>query len=42
MRVKLPRGRELQGPMLATFNRERQRIDGMMTRAPMRTAQYAR
>jgi murein DD-endopeptidase MepM/ murein hydrolase activator NlpD len=42
MRVKLPRGRELQGPMYAAFDRERQRIDGMMTRAPVRTAQYAR
>ena len=42
MRVKLPRGRELQGPMFAAFDRERQRIDAMMTRAPVRTAQYAR
>jgi murein DD-endopeptidase MepM/ murein hydrolase activator NlpD len=42
MRVKLPRGRELQGPMLATFERERQRIDNIMTRAPMRTAQITR
>lgn len=42
MRVKLPRGRELQGPMLAAFDRERHRIDGMITRAPVRTAQYGR
>jgi murein DD-endopeptidase MepM/ murein hydrolase activator NlpD len=42
MRVKLPRGRELQGPMLATFERERERIDNIMTRAPMRTAQNIR
>jgi murein DD-endopeptidase MepM/ murein hydrolase activator NlpD len=42
MRVKLPRGRELQGPLLATFERERQRIDNIMTRAPMRTAQIIR
>jgi murein DD-endopeptidase MepM/ murein hydrolase activator NlpD len=42
MRVKLPRGRELQGPMLATFERERQRTDNIMTRAPMRTAQITR
>jgi murein DD-endopeptidase MepM/ murein hydrolase activator NlpD len=42
MRVKLPRGRELQGPMMAEFERERTRIDGIMTRAPMRTAQNAR
>jgi murein DD-endopeptidase MepM/ murein hydrolase activator NlpD len=39
MRIKLPRGRELDGPMLATFERERQRIDNLMTRAPLRTAQ---
>jgi hypothetical protein len=42
MRVKLPRGRELQGPVLAAFERERSRIDGIMTRAPMRTAQATR
>jgi murein DD-endopeptidase MepM/ murein hydrolase activator NlpD len=42
MRVKLPRGRELNGPMLATFERERERIDGIMTRDPMRTAQNNR
>ena len=39
MRVKLPRGRELNGQMLATFERERTRIDGIMTRAPARVAQ---
>jgi hypothetical protein len=42
MRVKLPRGRELQGPMMAAFEKERVRIDGIMTRAPMRTAQATR
>jgi murein DD-endopeptidase MepM/ murein hydrolase activator NlpD len=42
MRVKLPRGRELQGPMLAQFERERQRIDGIMSREPVRTAQNSR
>jgi murein DD-endopeptidase MepM/ murein hydrolase activator NlpD len=39
MRVKLPRGRELQGTMLASFERERARIDTIMTRPAMRTAQ---
>jgi murein DD-endopeptidase MepM/ murein hydrolase activator NlpD len=39
MRIKLPRGRELQGPALVSFERERTRIDKLMTRAPMRTAQ---
>jgi murein DD-endopeptidase MepM/ murein hydrolase activator NlpD len=42
MRVKLPRGRELQGPILASFERERERIDNIMTRAPVRTAQNLR
>jgi murein DD-endopeptidase MepM/ murein hydrolase activator NlpD len=39
MRVKLPRGRELAGQMLGDFERERARIDGIMTRAPARVAQ---
>jgi murein DD-endopeptidase MepM/ murein hydrolase activator NlpD len=39
MRVKLPRGRELAGHMLANFESERARIDGIMTRAPARVAQ---
>ena len=30
MRIKLPRGRELDGPMLAAFEHERDRVDGMM------------
>jgi len=34
MRIKLPRGRELDGPMLAEFERERQRIEGILDRAP--------
>jgi len=38
MRVKLPRGRELQGKMLAEFEHERERIDGIMTRKPARVA----
>jgi murein DD-endopeptidase MepM/ murein hydrolase activator NlpD len=39
MRIKLPRGRELAGQMLNTFERERNRIDSIMTRAPARVAQ---
>jgi hypothetical protein len=38
MRIKLPRGRVLEGAMLATFERERDKVDGMMTQ-PTRTAQ---
>jgi murein DD-endopeptidase MepM/ murein hydrolase activator NlpD len=30
MRVKLPRGRSLEGPMLASFEKERDRIDAQM------------
>jgi hypothetical protein len=32
MRIKLPRGRELEGPILADFERERQRIDSILER----------
>jgi murein DD-endopeptidase MepM/ murein hydrolase activator NlpD len=39
MRIKLPRGRVLEGPVLAAFERERERIDGMMSQAPARVAQ---
>jgi murein DD-endopeptidase MepM/ murein hydrolase activator NlpD len=42
MRVKLPRGRELAGRMLASFERERARIDGIMTRPAARMAQNLR
>ena len=38
MRIKLPRGRELQGPMLASFEQERDRLDGIMARKPARVA----
>jgi murein DD-endopeptidase MepM/ murein hydrolase activator NlpD len=38
MRIKLPRGRELQGPVMTDFDRERERIDGIMTRKPARVA----
>jgi murein DD-endopeptidase MepM/ murein hydrolase activator NlpD len=30
MRVKLPRGRSLDGPLMANFEKERDRLDGMM------------
>jgi murein DD-endopeptidase MepM/ murein hydrolase activator NlpD len=42
MRIRLPRGRSLQGPILASFQQERDRLDAMMTRAPMRTAASGR
>ncbi|HEX5508371.1 MAG TPA: M23 family metallopeptidase, partial [Pseudolabrys sp.] len=38
MRIKLPRGRVLEGQMLATFEQERERIDGIMARKPARVA----
>lgn len=34
MRIKLPRGRELDGPVLDEFERERARIDGILDRSP--------
>ena len=41
MRVKLPRGRELQGPILASFEQERSRLDSIMARKPARVASNA-
>ena len=41
MRIKLPRGRALEGPILAGFEKERERLDGMMTRKPGRVASAA-
>jgi murein DD-endopeptidase MepM/ murein hydrolase activator NlpD len=38
MRIKLPRGRVLDGAILASFERERDKVDGMMSQ-PTRTAQ---
>ena len=32
MKIKLPRGRVLDGPLLAGFEQERDRFDGMITR----------
>ena len=31
MRIKLPRGRSLDGPLMASFEKERDRLDAMMT-----------
>lgn len=39
MRIKLPRGRSLDGGVLATFEQERDRIDTLMARNPSRVAQ---
>ena len=39
MRIKLPRGRVLEGGLLAGFERERERLDNMMSRAA--TSRYA-
>jgi murein DD-endopeptidase MepM/ murein hydrolase activator NlpD len=41
MRIRLPRGRVLEGPVLASFDSERERLDNMMTRPPGRVAQSA-
>jgi murein DD-endopeptidase MepM/ murein hydrolase activator NlpD len=34
MRIKLPRGRELQGPILNAFDQERERLDAILARKP--------
>jgi murein DD-endopeptidase MepM/ murein hydrolase activator NlpD len=40
MKVKLPRGRVLEGPLLTAFDQERTRLEAMLTRAtPTRYAQ---
>jgi len=31
MRIKLPRGRSLEGPMMASFEKERDRLDAQMS-----------
>jgi len=41
MRVKLPRGRSLEGPVMAGFEKERDRVEGMMTRKPGAPAKVA-
>jgi murein DD-endopeptidase MepM/ murein hydrolase activator NlpD len=37
LRIRIPRGRELDGRVLAEFKRERERIDGLRTKAPTAT-----
>jgi hypothetical protein len=40
MKIRLPRGRVLEGTLLAGFDQERSRLDTLMTRAtPSRYAQ---
>ena len=38
MRIKLPRGRVLEGGALASFDRERERLDNIIARKPARVA----
>ncbi|HEU5017950.1 MAG TPA: M23 family metallopeptidase [Pseudolabrys sp.] len=38
MRIKLPHGRELHGPLLTAFEQERERLDKLMARKPTRVA----
>ena len=39
LRVKLPRGRVLEGPLLTGFDKERDRVDGIISRSSPRVAQ---
>ena len=39
LRVKLPRGRVLEGPLMANFDKERDRVDSIITRSSPRVAQ---
>ena len=39
MRIKLPRGRVLDGPALAQFDKDRDQLDAVMARAPAHIAQ---
>ena len=41
MRIRLPRGRELRGPVLTAFEQERDRLDRIMARNPARLASSA-
>jgi murein DD-endopeptidase MepM/ murein hydrolase activator NlpD len=41
MRIKLPRGRVLDGRTLTAFDQERERLDGIMARKPARVASSA-
>jgi murein DD-endopeptidase MepM/ murein hydrolase activator NlpD len=42
LRVKLPRGRVLDGPLLASFDKERDRVDAILARAGPRIIQASR
>ena len=39
MRIKLPRGRVLDGPTLSQFEKDRDQLDAVMAHAPARVAQ---
>jgi hypothetical protein len=39
MRIKLPRGRSLEGPLLAGFEAQRKKIDAWMSRPASRVAE---
>jgi hypothetical protein len=39
MKIKVPRGRELEGRTLVEFNRQRDEIQGLIVRAGGQTAQ---
>jgi murein DD-endopeptidase MepM/ murein hydrolase activator NlpD len=41
LRVKLPRGRVLEGPLMAGFDKERERVDSIISRSSPRVAQSA-
>jgi murein DD-endopeptidase MepM/ murein hydrolase activator NlpD len=41
MRIKLPRGRVLEGPVLASFDRDRSYLDTLMNRTPSQLAEQA-
>jgi murein DD-endopeptidase MepM/ murein hydrolase activator NlpD len=42
MRIRLPRGRSLDGPLLANFETERDRLDNIMKKMPARIASATR
>jgi hypothetical protein len=41
LRVKLPRGRSLDGPIMANFEKERDRLDGMLVSRSNGTARLS-
>jgi hypothetical protein len=42
MKIRVPRGRELDGRMLAEFSRQREQIDGVMQKSRSATAMAQR